>query len=43
MANNMEIINYFLSTSHGIRQTARRFNLPMIYVAKLILRYKGIR
>ena len=40
MVNDMEIINYFLGSTHGIRQTARRFSLPMIYVAKIILRYK---
>ena len=40
MVHNLEIINYYFSTSHGIRQTARRFNLPIVYVAKIILKYK---
>jgi len=42
MVSNREIINYFFSTSHGIRQTARYFSLSKIYVSKVILRYKKL-
>jgi hypothetical protein len=41
-----DIIKYFMSTSKGIKATARRFGLPTVYVGKVILKYKkskGIR
>lgn len=46
MVNEKDILIYYFSSSHGIKHTAKRFNLPMIYVAKLIIKYKkskGIR
>ncbi len=40
MIKEKYIINFFFSTSHGIRGTARRFNLSKIYVGKVIQKYK---
>ncbi len=34
------ILNYFFTTSHGIKHTARKFGLTTSYVGKLIIRYK---
>ena len=41
-----DIIRYFMTTSKGIKATARRFGLSTVYVGKVILKYKkskGIR
>ena len=46
MIKHTKIINYYLGTSHGIRGTARHFNLPITYVGNIINKYKkehGIR
>ena len=34
------IIKYYMGTSKGIKATARRFGLPLVYVGKIILKYK---
>ena len=43
---DQDIIKYFMSTTRGIKATARHFGLSTVYVGKVILKYKknkGIR
>tara|TARA_B100000795_G_C22593477_1_gene358368 strand:- start:348 stop:488 length:141 start_codon:yes stop_codon:yes gene_type:complete len=40
MISDAVIIATFFRNSHGIKSTARYFGIPMVRVAKVILRYK---
>ena len=39
MVRDIDIINYFLHTSQGIRGTARRFGVSKVYAGQVIIRY----
>ena len=46
MVTEQTIINFYFGSSHGIKGTARRFNLSKVYVGRIIQKYKkenGIR
>ena len=46
MVCDIDIINYFLHTSKGIRGTARHFGVSKVYAGQVINRYlktRGIR
>jgi len=46
MVRNINIINYYLRTSKGIRGTARHFGVSKVYAGQVINRYlktRGIR
>ena len=46
MVRNINIINYYLRTSKGIRGTARHFGVSKVYAGQVIIRYlktRGIR
>ena len=46
MIQDIDIINYYLRTSKGIRGTARHFGVSKVYAGQVINRYlktRGIR